>query len=131
MKREILDEIEDPMLDTYEIDAEPIYASKSVKRLILSILVLFGYLIVNTRTLDFIEMAVMKPIVQLGFGIILFWLNLSGMINASKSERFQERESWKKYVGSVGNLLFFIPSFIILLSAMVVLISNLFSGNEF
>lgn len=127
MKREILDEIENPIQDTYDIDSEPLYAAKSVYQLILSILVLFGYLVFSSSTSDFYVRAEEGKIVQLGFGIILFWLNLSGMINASKSERFQERDSWKKYVGSVGNLLFFIPSCVILFSSF----GSLFPGNEF
>ena len=56
-------------------------------------------------------------ILIIGFivGLSVFLLNLFGMINASKSERYQEQTSWKKYVGAVGNMLMFFPSFLFFL----------------
>lgn len=119
MKDEILDENLDEIEEINEIGNEPIHARKSFNQLICSILV---YAIFYIGEFSIFESVYRKELIGiligLGVGLSVFFLNLYGMINASKSERFQEVTSWKKYVGAVGNMLMFFPSFILLLELL-------------
>ncbi|MFK8008940.1 MAG: hypothetical protein AB8H03_21440 [Saprospiraceae bacterium] len=111
MENEILDEIEDPIEEGFEIGGPPVYANKSFNQFLFSILV---YLLIAYNQMPpydyFGGNDILDLIIGIGLGILVFFLNLFGMINASKSERFQEKSSWKKYVGAVGNMLLFLPS---------------------
>ncbi|MFK7775080.1 MAG: hypothetical protein AB8F94_23265 [Saprospiraceae bacterium] len=111
MENEILDEIEDPIQGRIEKGGSPIYANKSFNQFLFSILV---FILIPISEIPVYELFGGNYLINLalgiGLGLTAFFLNLFGMINASKSERFQEVTSWKKYVGAVGNMLMFLPS---------------------
>ncbi len=111
MENEILDEIEDPIQERIEKDGSPIYANKSFNQFLFSILVYILILVSQIPAYEFVGgNYLINFILGIGLGLAAFLLNLFGMINASKSERFQELTTWKKYVGAVGNMLLFLPS---------------------
>jgi len=121
MRDDILDEIE----ETIEIGDIPIYANKSFNQFLFSILI-YTFIFFNQLPLEVFHYGAMKIsnlIIGLGFGLTVFLLNLFGMINASKSERFQELTSWKKYVGAVGNMLLFFPSVLFFVEFLFAIVS--------
>lgn len=124
MKDEILDEIEYPIEVGIEEGGLPVYANKSFNQFLLSILIYILFYLSEIHAFDLLGgNVILSLIVVFILGVTAFLLNLFGMINAAKSERFQEVTTWKKYVGAVGNMLLFLPSaifiFVLFVSSVV------------